>query len=191
MPHIALLSASIRDNRNSHRVALHLHRHISTGSQHTVDLIDLLDHDFPIFHERLKFMKDPAPEVVAFAERVRKADGVIMVVPEYNGGVPASLKNVVDLLTEDWRKKPIALVPVSGGPFGGAQVTTQLQFNLWKIRGWVVPGPMQVPSVKDNFAQDGTPADAEAWARRTNALLEELAWAMEATARMALATTAR
>lgn len=185
MSHIAILSSSVRDGRASQRVALHLQHHIGHEGQHTADLIDLLEHDFPIFHERLKFQKAPAPAVVAFAERIRKADGVIMVVPEYNGGMPASLKNVIDLLTEDWKKKPIALVPVSGGPFGGAQVTTQLLFNLWKIRAWVVPGPMQVPTVKDNFSEDGTPADAEAWARRTKALLDELEWAMEATRRMA------
>jgi NAD(P)H-dependent FMN reductase len=185
MPQIAILSSSIRDGRASHRVALHLQRHLTEEGRHTVDLIDLLDHDFPIFHERLKFMKEPDPSVVAFAERIRKADGVIIVTPEYNGGVPASLKNVIDLLTEDWKKKPIALVPVSGGAFGGSQVTMQLQFNLWKIRGWVVPGPMQVPTVKDNFKEDGTPNDAEAWARRTKALVDELDWAMEATKRMA------
>jgi len=48
----------------------------------------------------------------------------------------------------------------------------------------VVPGAMQVPTVKDNFSEDGTPMDADAWARRTRAFLEELEWAMEAKTRM-------
>ncbi len=182
--HIALLSTSVRDGRMSHRVALHLQRSITAEGRHTVDLIDLLDHDFPVFHERLKFMAAPAPEVVAFAERIRKADGVIIVTPEYNGSYPASLKNIIDLLTEDWKKKPIAISSVSGGAFGGSQVLTQLLFTLWKIRAWVVPGAMQVPTVKENFNEDGSPADAEAWARRTKAFLEELEWAMEAKHRM-------
>lgn len=168
----------------SHRVALHLQQSIRTAGSHTVDLIDLKDHDFPIFHERLKFLKDPAQEVVDFAERIRKADGVIIVTPEYNGSFPASLKNVVDLLTEDWRKKPIALSTISSGGFGGSQTLVSLLFVLWKIRAWVVPGPMQVPTIKDNFQEDGTPNDAEAWARRTKAFLDELEWAMEAKKRM-------
>jgi NAD(P)H-dependent FMN reductase len=184
MSHIVLLSTSIRDGRMSHRVALHLQRSIAATGTHSVDLIDLLQHDFPIFHERLKFMKEPAPDVVAFAERIRKADGVIIITPEYNGSFPASLKNIIDLLTEDWKKKPIALASVSGGAFGGSQVLTQLLFTLWKIRAWVVPGAMQVPVVKDNFQEDGTPNDAEAWERRTKAFLDELEWAMEATVRM-------
>ncbi|MCW5898254.1 MAG: NAD(P)H-dependent oxidoreductase [Flavobacteriales bacterium] len=184
MGHIAILSASVRNGRASHRVALYLQRRIAEHAHHTADLIDLREHDFPIFHERLKFMDDPAPDVVAFADRVRQADGVIIVTPEYNGGMPAALKNVVDLLTQDWRGKPIALAPVSDGAFGGTQVVTQLLFNLWKIRAWVVPGAMQVPTVKDQFQEDGTPEDDKAWARRSDALLEGLTWAMEATARM-------
>jgi NAD(P)H-dependent FMN reductase len=168
----------------SHRVTLHLQRHIQNDGRHSVDLIDLQEHDFPIFHERLKFMPDPSPDVMRFAGRIRKADGVIIVTPEYNGSFPASLKNIIDLLTEDWKKKPVALAPVSSGGFGGSQVLTQLLFTLWKIRAWVVPGPMQVPQVKDNFQEDGTPNDPEAWARRTKAFMEELEWAMEAVARM-------
>ncbi|MCK7536595.1 MAG: NAD(P)H-dependent oxidoreductase [Marinilabiliales bacterium] len=35
---------------------------------------------------------------MSFASRIRAADGVIVVTPEYNGGYPASLKNAVDLL---------------------------------------------------------------------------------------------
>ena len=184
MSHIALLSASVRHGRQSDRVAVHMASHIQREARHTLDLIDLRELDFPIFHERLKFLQDPGPEVLAFAERIRNADGVIIVAPEYNGSYPASLKNVIDLLTEDWRRKPIALVPVSSGAFGGSQLTTQLVFTLWKIRAWVLPGAMQVPSVKDQFKEDGTALDPEAWAKRCRALLDELEWAMEAVERM-------
>ena len=185
MTHIVLLSSSIRDDRASHRVARHLQRHIHGSGLHTVDLIDLLEENFPLFHERLKNMAAPSPAVMKFAERMRKADGVIIVTPEYNGSFPASLKNVIDLLTDEWKRKPIALVPVSNGSFGGAQVTMHLLASLWKIRAWVLPGPMAVPTVKSNFGEDGTPVDADAWARRSTALLGELEWAMEASRRMA------
>jgi hypothetical protein len=43
---------------------------------------------------------------------------------------------------------------------------------------------MQVPQIKDNFQEDGTPNDPEAWERRTKAFLDELEWAMEAGSRM-------
>jgi NAD(P)H-dependent FMN reductase len=184
MHHIALISASIREGRKSHRVALHLQRSLQQREGLSVDLIDLKEFDLPLFHERLKFLPEPPARAVELAERIRKANGVIMVTPEYNGGAPASLKNVIDLLTDDWKGKPVALSTVSGGAFGGSQTLVSLLFNLWKIRAWVVPGPMQVPTIGDNFNEQGEPLDAEAWAKRTGAFLDPLIWAMEATARM-------
>ncbi len=184
MPKIAIISASIREARMSHRVAVHLHRTINAMDELSADMLDLKEFDMPIFHERLKFLKDPSEKTQDFAQRIRSADGVIIVTPEYNGGAPASLKNVLDLLTDDWKGKPIALSTVSGGAFGGAQTLVSLLFNFWKIRGWVVPGPMQVPMIKENFNENGEPNDKEAWAKRTTAFLDQLLWAIEAKKRM-------
>ena len=122
---------------------------------------------------------NPPARVVELKRSIRAADAVLIVTPEYNGGYPAALKNVIDLLTGDWNRKPVALAPVSNGAFGGTQVTTSLLFSLWKIKAWVVPQPMQVPNVAKNFSEDGTPEDPEAWARRSSALIQELAWAAE------------
>ena len=184
MPHFALISASVRTGRKSHRVALHLEKVIQ-DSGNTVDMLDLLEFNFPIFPERLKFMTEVPADVQDFAERIRKADGVIIVTPEYNSAPPASLKNVLDLLTADWSKKPIAISTVSGGAFGGMQCITQLVADFWKIKGWVVPAMLPVPKVQDAFNEDGTPmADPEGWAKRTKAFLDELGWAIEAKRRM-------
>lgn len=184
MSHIAIISASVRDGRKSHNVALHLERTLKATSN-TVDLLDLMEFDFPLFHERLKFMKAPPAKVVEFSERVRKSDGVIIVTPEYNGSFPASLKNVIDLLTEDWKGKPISICTASGGAFAGTQVMVELLFPLWKIKAWVVPSSMQVPKVQEAFGSDGSVlVDHEGWERRTKVFLDDLGWAMEARRRM-------
>lgn len=184
MSHIAIISASVRDGRKSHNVALHLERTLKATSN-TVDLLDLHEFDFPLFHERLKFMKEPPVKVLDFAERIRKAEGVIIVTPEYNGSFPASLKNVIDLLTEDWKGKPISFCTASGGAFAGTQVMVELLFPLWKIKAWVVPSSMQVPKVQEAFSSDGSVlVDAEGWERRTKVFLDDLGWAMEAKRRM-------
>lgn len=149
-----------------------------------MDLIDLEALDLPLFHERLRYLKEPAPALVSFTERVRKAHGVIIVTPEYNGSFPASLKNVIDVITQDWKRKPVGLCSVSSGSFGGTQVIVSLSFVLWKIRAWVVGGPLQVPMVQDQFQEDGTANDPIAWDRRATAFMEELEWAMEASERM-------
>jgi len=59
MPHIAILSASVRTGRNSHRVALFFKRFIEEKNLATVEIIDLNEYQFPIFNERIMYRKAP------------------------------------------------------------------------------------------------------------------------------------
>ena len=99
---IAIISASVRLERKSHRIALFFKKYIEEKKLSTVEILDLNEYKFPIFEERLRFMKDPPPPVLQFAEKVKNANGIIIVTPEYNGGYPASLKNAIDLLYPEW-----------------------------------------------------------------------------------------
>ena len=145
---IAIISASIRTGRNSHRVALFFESYIREHNLGDTRLLDLNTYQFPVFDERLKFMKDPMKKAVEFADEIKKADAVLIVTPEYNGGYPASLKNVIDLLTGEWKRKPIAISTVSSGAFGGSQVITSLQFSLWKQGAIVRTAMFPVPNIE-------------------------------------------
>lgn len=180
--HIVVISGSVREGRLSHRVALFMQRVIAEAG-HTSDLVDLKACGFPLFNERLKHQKEPHPGAVDLSARVLKSNGVILVTPEYNGGYPASVKNVVDLLTDEWKRRPVGICTVSDGSFGGSQVITSLLFSLWKIKAWVV-AHMPVPKAQETFDAEGDPADAAAWTKRSGAFLKELEWAMEARRRM-------
>jgi NAD(P)H-dependent FMN reductase len=184
MPRIAILSASVRQGRRSHRAALYLQHTLDALPDLTVDLIDLNSYSFPLFEERLKFQQDPSPAVREFAHRIAQADGVIIVTPEYNGGYPASLKNVVDLLVDEWKRKPVAICTVSDGSFGGSQVNTSLLFSLWKIKAWVVNAHLPVPKVNEAFTETGEANDPATWAKRSKVFVDELLWAVEAKKRM-------
>jgi len=185
MTTIAIISSSVRRGRNSHRVALYLKNYLEENKLAEADILDLKEYDFPLFDERLHLQKDPSPGALEFASRIRAADGVIIVTPEYNGGYPASLKNVVDLLTDEWRRKPVAISTVSDGPFGGTQVITSLQFSLWKIRAWTVPAMLPVLKVSEAFDENGIPADRKAADRRAAGFVSELLWSVEAKGKMA------
>ncbi|MCU0378652.1 MAG: NAD(P)H-dependent oxidoreductase [Bacteroidales bacterium] len=184
MKKIAILSPSVRRGRISHRVALFFRNYIIENGLAETDIIDLAEYNFPLFYERLRLMKDPSPEVVSFAGRIRSADGIIILVPEYNGGYPASLKNVIDLLYDEWRRKPVALATVSDGPFGGSQVITSIQFILWKMKAWTVPAQHPVTFVSKSFDESGDPADSETAVKRAAAFIGELMWCIEAKSRM-------
>ena len=182
---IVILSSSVRTGRNSHRVALFFKNYIELNNLASVEILDLQHYQFPIFEERLKFQKDPSKLVLEFAKKIVSADAVIIATPEYNGGYPASLKNVIDLLGEEWKGKPIAISTVSSGAFGGMQVITSLQFTLWKMQAWTVPVMFPVAKVNEAFDEQGVPSDKEGTEKRAKVFVDGLLWCMEAKKRMA------
>jgi NAD(P)H-dependent FMN reductase len=184
MPHICIISSSVRTGRNSHRVALYFQKYLQENNLASAEILDLNAYNFPIFNERLRFQKDPAPGTLDFAEKIKSSDGVIIVTPEYNGGYPAALKNVVDLLYDEWHRKPVAISTVSDGIFGGTQVITSLQFSLWKIRAWTVPVMFPVPKANVAFDEAGNATDKEGTDKRAFAFTKEILWCIEAGNRM-------
>ncbi len=184
MPTIAIISSSVRTGRASHRVALYLKNYLQNNELATVQMLDLNEYKFPVFDERLKYQQDPSAEMLDFAAHIKNADAVIIVTPEYNGGYPAALKNVVDLLYDEWYRKPVAISTVSNGIFGGSQVITSLQFSLWKIRAWTVPAMFPVPKVQDAFDENGIPTDPAGTDKRASGFIKELMWCVEAKGKM-------
>ncbi|MEX2230930.1 MAG: NAD(P)H-dependent oxidoreductase [Cyclobacteriaceae bacterium] len=183
MPHIAIISASVRTGRKSYRVALYFENFLKSQSLATVEILDLNVYQFPVFTERLKHQPSPSPDVIDFAEKIKKADGVLIVTPEYNGGYPASIKNVIDLLYPEWFRKPIAITTVSDGSFGGSQVITSLVFTLWKIRAWVIPAMFPVPNVEASFSEDGHPVKSST-DDRAKIFVDEFLWCIRAKSKM-------
>ena len=66
----------------------------------------------------------PPAEWIAFRQRIKAADGVLFVSPEYNRSVPAALKNAIDIGSRPygqsaWQGKPGGVVTVSPGAIGG------------------------------------------------------------------------
>ncbi len=181
---IVIISASVRIDRQSHRVALYFEQYIREHKLAEVEVLDLKKYNFPLFEERLQFLVNPSPGVLEFADKVATADGIIIVTPEYNGGYPASLKNAIDLLYAQWKHKPIAIASASNGPFGGAQVNTSLAFSLWKIGVILVPSLFLVPKVQDAYQEDGTAVNKEDAEKRAKVFIDELSWCMQACSKM-------
>ncbi len=185
MIHISIVSSSVRSGRKSHRIALYFKKYLEENKLSTVEILDLHQYNFPLFSERLRFQKSPTEEMLDFANKIKASDGVIIVTPEYNGGYPASIKNIIDLLYDEWYRKPVAISTVSNGNFGGTQVITSLQFTLWKIRAWTVPAMFPVPRISEAFDEDGNPTDKPASDKKAATFIRELMWCIEANKRMA------
>jgi NAD(P)H-dependent FMN reductase len=184
MPKIVIISPSVRKGRNSHRIALYFFDLIKEKNLSDVEILDLLQYNFPLFNERLKYQESPLPETIDFSEKIKSADGVIIINPEYNGGPLASLKNAVDLLTDEWHRKPVAFVTVSDGNFAGTQAIISLQFTLWKLGALTVPSTMRLPNILSTFDEKGTSQDRQTTDKRGINFIRELLWHIEAKKRM-------
>ena len=184
MLHIAIISGSVRIGRKSHNVAKYFNNYILKNNLATVEILDLKEFNFPIMEERLINITNPSDSAKLFSEKIKKADAVILVSPEYNGGYPASVKNAIDLLVKEWYRKPIGLVGASSGNFGGINAITQLQSIFLKIKAASVSAIFPIPSVQDTFDEEGNAVNKESMDKRAAAFLGELLWVAEAFNKM-------
>lgn len=77
----------------------------------------------------------PPPEWTAFRDRIRRADAVLFITPEYNRSVPAPLKNAIDVGSRPygssaWDGKPGGVISVSPGAIGGFGANHHLRQSL-------------------------------------------------------------
>jgi NAD(P)H-dependent FMN reductase len=159
MQHIAIISSSVRRERKSHYVSLYFKNYLEENNLSTVEILDLKAYNFPIFEDTIKTLQNPSEKVIDFAAKIKSAEGIIIITPEYNGGFPASLKNAIDLLYDEWHGKPVSICTVSSGIFGGAQALVSLQFTLWKIGAWTVTKTFQVSNVEKSYDAKGNAMD--------------------------------
>jgi chromate reductase len=87
----------------------------------------------PLYNQELD--ADPPAAWQEFRARVKKADGVLFITPEYNRSIPAPLKNAIDVGSRPqgqsaWDKKPAAVVSVSPGMIGAFGANHHLRQSL-------------------------------------------------------------
>lgn len=114
-------------------------------------------------------------------DAIIKADGLLIVTPEYNHGYPGSLKSVLDLLLKEYIHKAVAFVGVSGGPWGGTRVIEAMVPMVRELGLAVTFTDLHFPKVATKFDNEGQLLD-ESYEHRVQAFLDELVW-MAATLR--------
>ena len=126
---------------SSNRMALKLAGECMPASM-ALDVVDW--REVPLFDGDMLARGLP-PAVAALRERIRRADGVLIVTPEFNFSVPGGLKNVLDWLSrgedQPWPMKPVAIASASGGPLGGARMQYDLRKILLYLNAMVLTKP--------------------------------------------------
>lgn len=117
-------------------------------------------------------IKDDFPE---WKDAIIRADGLVIVSPEYNHGYPGALKSVLDLLLKEYIHKSVAFVGVSAGPWGGTRVIEAMVPMVRELGLSVTFTDLNFPLVQNKFDQDGVLLD-KAYERRVHDFLDELVW---------------
>ncbi|SCV02003.1 LAMI_0G15126g1_1 [Lachancea mirantina] len=110
-------------------------------------LIDLEKWNLPLFDEsgipsQIKNGKYDHEHTRAWSREIQKYDGFIFVVPQYNWGYPAVVKNAIDFLYHEWSNK--AALVVSYGGHGGSKCNAQLTEVLQGVKMIPVEGGVQL-----------------------------------------------
>ncbi|MBS4193518.1 NADPH-dependent FMN reductase [Lederbergia citri] len=94
--------------------------------------------------------------VVNFKDKVRLSQGIILISPEYHGGMTGALKNTLDFLTSDELEyKPVALVATAGGGKGGINCLNNMRTVMRGFYANVIPKQIVLDPECFNY-DDGT-----------------------------------
>jgi len=107
--------------------------------------------------------------------QIAKADGFVLVVPEYHHGYPATIKFILDLNLKEYSHKPVAVVGVSAYKYGGARMIENLLPVLRELKLITSFSDLNVFRVQKEI-QNGKFVDLEFWQKKTQRMLGELKW---------------
>jgi chromate reductase len=102
-----------------------------------------------------------------FAEDIVNSTGLIVVSPEYNGGVPGVLKYFIDMLKfpESFERRPVCFVGLGAGMWGALRPIEQLQAIFGYRNAFVYPDRVFLPKINELLNDSGRIKDPEVVAR--------------------------
>jgi chromate reductase len=127
----------------------------------TIDSFDI--GQFPLYNEDVRQQGFP-PVVEDLRNRIKAADGLLIVTPEYNYSIPGVLKNAIDWASrppeQPFDGKPIGIMGASGGVLGTARAQYHLRQCFVFLNGLVMNRPeVMIPTAQTKFDAEGNLTD--------------------------------
>ncbi|MFF7331951.1 NADPH-dependent FMN reductase [Streptomyces sp. NPDC090306] len=176
---LAVIVASVREGRFGPVVADWFVEQAKVHDQFTIDLIDLADVELPLVLPPTPPALDPLPErpegMGELTRRLEAADAIVIVTPDYNRSLPASLKIAIDWHYTQWRAKAIGFVGYSGLS-GGLLAIEHLRQIFGELHAHTVRDYVAFPGYYNLFSPDGTLRDPQGPEAAARTMLDELLW---------------
>lgn len=119
---LKVIIASTRPGRKGIHVANWFVEAVSAYDDFEVEVLDLAKINLPFLDEpkHPKLQQYEQEHTKAWSRQIQSADAFVVVVPEYNYGMPPTLANAIDFLFREWNYKPVGFVSY-GGLSGGTR----------------------------------------------------------------------
>ena len=175
MAKLEIIVASTRPGRIGLPVAKWIEAEAKAhGGFEEVELVDLAVVKLPFFdeprHPRLGEYEHRHTR--EWSAKVAEADAFVFVMPEYNYGFNAELKNALDFLHREWRYKAVGLVSY-GGVAAGTRAAQMIKQVLSALRMTTVADAVSIPFVHQ-FLTDGEIVPNDVMTTSAKAMLDEL-----------------
>jgi NAD(P)H-dependent FMN reductase len=155
---VAVLLGSVRPERHAIRAGRLMLDALQSGGHEAV-LVDPLELRLPLLERTYsEYKPGEAPAGLdGLAALYRRSDGFIIVSGEYNHGIPAALKNLLDYFLEEYFWRPSGIVCYSSGQFGGVRAAMQLRMTLAELGMPSIPALLPIPRIASALDTAGRP----------------------------------
>ncbi len=191
--HFLIFLGSVREStpprpaRLGKRVSLACQRVMSQRHPtHTVEVIDPLDLELgEVFKPEFAYSRRQVPEALrVLADKIRLADGYVMVSPEYNHSMSPALAHLLNHFGSSiFSFKPSAITTYSAGQWGGARAAVSMRTFLSELGCLPVSAMIHLPKAQEVFTPEGLVECEEEqieWDEYMARTLNQLVWWSEA-----------
>ena len=182
-PKVLIIPGSTRSgSRNERLAAAAGFQFVQAGAD--VTRISLADFPLPIYDADLQDKSGVPRHALNLKRMIGAHHGVLLVTPEYNGSIPALLKNAIDWVSrvpdpqesrgEVFRARPFAIASASEGRLGGIRALAALRLILSACHATVIPNQLALSfadQAYDELDRLKQPGDSEALAALARQLI--------------------
>jgi len=172
--YIPIILGTGRKDRQSEKAANFMLQEAKKLEGVTTELIDV--RDFPM---QTTDNSETSDQSKKFAEIMKRADGFIIVTPEYNHGYPGELKMALDMAYTEYNRKPVGICGVSMGGMGGVRAVEQLRLVAIEFQMVPIRSTIYFSKIGQLFDENGDITDSS-YTDRLQPFFEELLWYAQA-----------
>jgi NAD(P)H-dependent FMN reductase len=178
-PTLQIIVASTRPGRVGLPVAEWLRDRALEHGAFDVEVVDLAEVNLPFLDEpnHPRFRQYTHQHTKDWSATIDRADAFVFVMPEYNYGFNAPLKNAIDYLHYEWQYKPVGFVSY-GGVSAGTRAVQMIKQVVTTLKMVPLSEAVSIPFVQQFIDEDGAVQANEVMETSATAMLDELArWA--------------